>query len=81
MWQESDGAALLCVDGPVEGCALPVCDGRRAGFDRGGAAVPYRQSTGSRSVATTRASHQPRARHSFSCGRSAPSVVSSPCPG
>ena len=32
------------------------------------------------SAVVTGDNHQPRARHSSSCGRSAPSVVSSPCP-
>jgi alkylation response protein AidB-like acyl-CoA dehydrogenase len=35
----------------------------------------------SRCSATEPESHQPRARHSGTCGRSAPRVVGSPCPG
>ena len=36
---------------------------------------------GARAGVRRPANHQPRARHSSRCGRSAPSVVSAPCPG
>lgn len=36
---------------------------------------------GARASVRRPANHQPRARHSSRCGRSAPSVVSAPCPG
>ncbi len=55
--------------------------GRTAGAQPARRRPRSRSPVGRCSSSHQKSNHQPRSRHSARCGRSAPSVVSSPCPG